>query len=128
MIDRRRNPPQERQDRRCKNRRVTKRTESSSETGIRIMRSGKDTQVLQAELVDASKIGLRVLSSEDVRESETLLVEVRAPNRCFNLAGTVVWSTPTEDGRFRLGCDLIKDVSAEDFAVIRALLEATSPE
>ena len=128
MIDRRQISAQERRERRCLDRRDSERTKSDNETGIRILRAGESVQALHAELIDASNSGIRMLSSEQVSESESLLVEVRTTERCFNLAGRVVWSEPTEDGRFRIGCDLLKDLPERDFVLLRALLEETECE
>ena len=79
-----------------------------SEAQIRFLRSSTSTdEVLHGKLLDASTTGLRLLLDDRPQTSDTLLIEARkSEGDGFNLSAQVVWTEPSDGGRFHVGCKL----------------------
>jgi len=117
MPDRRSSTPRRQStDRRTGDRRLTDRMESS--VNVRFLRSGSESRdVLQGELLDASR-------SEQLHEAETMLIELWADQEnCFNLSADVVWSVPAECDRYRVGCELRVDLSQRQFRLLKSCIQ-----
>ena len=103
---RRGNSPRRQTERRFADRRTDERCPSG--VGIRFLRAGSPgDQVLHGQLLDASNFGICILLDEPPGDSAALLVEVRDQHRhCFSLTVDVVWTETTDEGLFRVGCEL----------------------
>jgi len=124
MPDRRSSTPRRQStDRRTGDRRLTDRMESS--VNVRFLRSGSESRdVLQGELLDASRSGIQLLLDEQLHEAETMLIELWADQEnCFNLSADVVWSVPAECDRYRVGCELRVDLSQRQFRLLKSCIQ-----
>lgn len=123
MIDRR-NPSgrRHRQERRRAHRQTT-------DVRIRFMRAGGvNGDVMYGELLDASRLGVRILLECQPAENEKLLIEVLAnQDQCFNLTAEVVWSEPTGGSRFHVGCELCVELSAVQHATLKQMMAGLPP-
>ncbi len=127
MPDRRRSPPDRRRpvDRRQQDRRYQSRQLSSG--SLRLLRSGlNDHEVLDGELRDVSKTGVRVETDRPLTLGERVLVEIREPGqRCFNLPAEVVWVEAGAKRHHSVGCELRLDMTRKQFARLREMVSAS---
>lgn len=89
---------------------------------IRFLRANSTTaRPLTGELLDVSAIGVRLLLGSSVTVCERLLIEARdGANRCCNLTAQVVWTEATEEGRHRVGCELLVPLSERQLKLLRS--------
>ncbi len=83
---------------------------------------------MHGELIDASRLGVRILLECQPAENEKLLIEVLASeDQCFNLTAEVIWAEPTGDSRFHVGCELCVELSAVQHATLKQMMGSPSP-
>lgn len=77
--------------------------------------------VLRVELLDVSATGVGVLTGTAFKHDEQVRVRLRNVVQRFlkEVRGVVRWSTPTPDGKFRVGIEMVCPFSAVDMQMLR---------
>lgn len=118
-------PDRRQRDRRNIDRRRTQRHYLDAD--IRFLRAGgAPHEILEGELLDVSRTGLRLALRNALVPDDRLLIEVRDQARaCFNLTAVVVWVEPHAPGGVLVGCELCVDLSPKQHARLKQLAFGT---
>lgn len=77
--------------------------------------------VLRVELLDVSMSGVGVLIGTKLKNDERIRVRLRNVVQRFlkEVRGIVRWSVPTEDGKYRVGVELVTSFTAVDMQMLK---------
>jgi hypothetical protein len=97
------------------NHRATVRYQCAPATTGRVILAA-DHEFQRAWVLDLSCRGVGLAMSRPVEAGTPLVVQLKSPNnqRVYELSAHVVHATPLPSGDFRVGCQFINAISAED--------------
>jgi hypothetical protein len=107
-------------DRRTSDRRRSLR--SPIDCQIRLLSAATPSRILSGNLLDASSSGLRLILTHSIEVGEKLLIEARRGSRVVcNITVQVVWVESEITNEFRVGCELLTDLSPRQLSQLKSV-------
>ena len=107
-------------DRRTSDRRRSLR--SPIDCQIRLLSAATPSRILSGSLLDASSSGLRLILAHSIEVGEKLLIEARRGARVVcNITVQVVWIESESPNEFRVGCELLTDLSPRQLSQLKSV-------